>query len=289
MADNVRDKLAGSLKSILASGEYSDFIITCKGDVYNVHKAIVCARSGFFKRAEKFPGKISITIVLSRMFKESEEGKVDLPEDNPELVKLLVHYLYAGEYFPWLPDGGCMELVRTFKYTGHRQGGYHYKFPHTCRPGGCNGGQVCQHHDCRDHYYNHPCKDFVCSSCIPDWNSKVLPPPVGSSIQLLLHAQMYGIGDKYDVMGLKQLAREKFLRSATEYWDSNDFAPAAHCAFSTTPEGDKGLREIISHIISKHMELLNKPAIEALLTEFNGLALGLLKMRAKDLGWIQKT
>jgi hypothetical protein len=100
---------------------------------------------------------------------------------------------------------------------------------------------------------------------------------------------MYEIGDKYDVIGLKGLAREKFLRGCTEYWDDKYFASAAHYAFSTTPENDKGLRDIISNIIAKHMSLLNKPAVETLLTEFNGLALGVLKMRAKELGWIKPT
>jgi len=45
--------------SLRASSEYSDFVITCKGDTYNVHKAVVCSRSGFFKRAERFAvGKV---------------------------------------------------------------------------------------------------------------------------------------------------------------------------------------------------------------------------------------
>jgi hypothetical protein len=35
------------------------------------------------------------------------------------------------------------------------------------------------------------------------------------------------------------------------------------------------------------MDMLNSPAVEALLHEFNGLAVSLLTMRAKDLGWIK--
>lgn len=48
-----------TLHSILDTGKYSDFIITCQGDTYNVHKAVVCARSSFFDAADKFPGKVS--------------------------------------------------------------------------------------------------------------------------------------------------------------------------------------------------------------------------------------
>ncbi|EAT77701.2 hypothetical protein SNOG_14849 [Parastagonospora nodorum SN15] len=234
MADNVRDELAGTLKSILDTGKYSDLIITCKGNTYNVHKSIVCARSGFFERAENFPGK------------ESSEGKIDLPEDEPAVVNLLIQYLYGGEYDPKLPDGGCSAEVTEIQYTGDRDSYYHYKFPHTCGSNGCAAR-----------------------------NS-----PDGNAEQLLLHAKMYEIGDKYDVIGLKQLAREKFLRASAKYWDSKHFAPAAHYAFSTTPEDDKGLRNAISNIVSQHMGLLNKPAVEALLTEFNGLAVGTHAMAA---------
>lgn len=104
--------------------------------------------------------------------------------------------------------------------------------------------------------------------------------------QLLLHAKMYEIGDKYDVVGLKQLALEKFRQACLLYWNCDDFAPAAHHAFTTTPEQDKGLRDVVSNTISQHMTLLRKPAIEALLNEFNGLAVGLLKAHGKNLGWV---
>jgi hypothetical protein len=97
---------------------------------------------------------------------------------------------------------------------------------------------------------------------------------------------MYEIGDKYDVLGLKQLALAKFSLACEKYWQSQKFAPAAHYAFSTTPESDKGLRDIVTETIAEHIEMLSSPAVEALLNEFNGLALGVLKIRAKDQGWI---
>jgi hypothetical protein len=65
-------------------------------------------------------------------YQESDEGKVDLPEDERSIVKLLVQYLYEGEYDPKLPDSDCMDEVREIVYTGRKLSGYHYKFPHTC-------------------------------------------------------------------------------------------------------------------------------------------------------------
>jgi len=180
-----------------------------------------------------------------------------------------------------------MDSFSVIEYTGRRVSGYQYEFPHTCLTAYCSMC-VCEHHICSDYCYGNPCKDFVCKSCCPNAGPTyiTLPPPDGDAEQLLLHAKMYEIGDKYDVIGLKQLAREKFLRVCNEYWDTEYFAPAAHYAFSTTPEEEKGLRDVISNVISQHMALLKKPAVETLLDEFNGLAVGLLKLKAKDIGWI---
>jgi hypothetical protein len=213
--------------------------------------------------------------------------------------------MYEGEYQPKLPDSGCMEMVRGVevrkadtplkKKTGKvKISFYSYNFPHSCHDfGGC-GKDLCSHHTCSNNC-DSDCVNFECTLCAStsirtasstaSSTTTTLPPAEGGRTQLLLHTKIYEIADKYDVHGLKDLAREKFLRASAEFWDSEEFAPAAHYAFSTTPEGDKGLRDVIINIISKHMALLNKPVIEALLTEFNGLALGLLKMRANDLGW----
>lgn len=104
---------------------------------------------------------------------------------------------------------------------------------------------------------------------------------------MLVHAKMYEAGDKYDVAGLKELSHEKFLRTCCKYWNDEHFAPAAYHALTTTHEADMGLRDIIKKVIAQHIELLNKPEVIALLHEFNGLATGILELRAKDLGWIK--
>jgi hypothetical protein len=96
---------------------------------------------------------------------------------------------------------------------------------------------------------------------------------------------MYEIVEKYDVTGLKELVIEKFSRACAHFWDDAKFSVAAYHVFSTTPDHDKGLRDVISGTIAGHTKaLVKKPEIEALLTEFNGLAYGLLKAKI-DTGW----
>jgi hypothetical protein len=161
---------------------------------------------------------------------------------------------------------------------------YSYAFPHSCfryvssediyEP---DEDEVCPHHTC--------CVDdstlvgFVCAQCCPVYLEAVCPP--GDASQLLLHANMYEIGDKYDTSSLKALALEKFSRAYDRFWNDAIFARAAYHVFSTTQENDMGLRDIVSRLIADNLELLNKHEIEAVMTEFPGLAIGLLRTRAR--------
>lgn len=103
--------------------------------------------------------------------------------------------------------------------------------------------------------------------------------------ELIIHAQMYEIADKYGVVGLKELAKVKFHVACNRFWDDQEFSIAAHHAYVSTPDEDKGLRSVVCKIISQHMSLIKKPEIEALMTEFNGLSFGLLMEKATQHGW----
>ncbi|KAF1831388.1 hypothetical protein BDW02DRAFT_56675 [Decorospora gaudefroyi] len=272
MAEPARDILVSALKHLLISGDHSDFVITCGSDTHNVHKAIVCARSKFLKAAERFP------------VQEAAGAKVDLSEDEPAIVKLAIQYFYEADYEPKLADSQkafvpfytaeTTPVVRMPKFNS-----YHYIFPHTCEEH-CIIPNICPHHTCYMGECRVDCVDFVCKLCCPRWDLPVEPEPA-ETIELLLHAKMYEIADKYDVDGLKELAREKFTWACSVYWDSQHFATAAHHAYSTTPDEDKGLREIVSKTLFEHMDLIDKPEVDALLNKFNGLAVGLLKMQMK--------
>lgn len=96
---------------------------------------------------------------------------------------------------------------------------------------------------------------------------------------------MYEMADKYKVVGLKELAKEKFSRGCKHFWDTLDFPIAAFHAFLTTPEADTGLKDCVSRAIAANMQLVQKPKIRALLMKFNGLALRILDAKSKELGW----
>ncbi|KAH7111835.1 hypothetical protein B0J11DRAFT_598511 [Dendryphion nanum] len=250
MAEASRQKLLASLQAwvilqswlaatlsasrSLRTGKYSDLTVTCGQDIYKVHKAIICSRAVFFANAIKFPGK------------ESEEKTVDLPGDEPEIIKLLMQYLYEGEYRPFLRE---LPSVKT--------GSNQQTTAHSCRDPNYNcenygNSRVCDHHLC-GYQCTYNCVDFKCNVCMPD-RFKL----DGTASQLLVHSKMYEIGERYDVQGLKELAKEKFRIAC--------------------------LRIIISQVLASHMELINKEEVTALLLEFNGLAYGLLKEKVAR-GW----
>jgi hypothetical protein len=120
------------------------------------------------------------------------------------------------------------------------------------------------------------CESFICGECrAPSGNFQ------GTANDMVTHAKMYEMADKYDISGLKQLCIEKYKQTCIVFWDDLKFAESAYHVYSTTPTRDKGLRNIVCKIISLHMQLLKKPEIEDLMNEFNGLAFGLLFDKAE--------
>ena len=212
-----------------------------------------------------------------------------------------MHYLYGSEYKPLLLDTNCWAGVTlsAFKQAVNEarpldnanSQPYSYDFPHTCsHPNrACTKPHICPHHtcsnnkDCRTGSHLYTCSNFNCEECNP--SALPLSLITGEADQLLLHSEMYETADKYDVVGLKDLVIEKFHRACQHFWDSDMFSVAAHHIFSTTPEHDIGLRDIVSATISAHMGLIKKPEVKALLNEFNGLALGILEEKIIEHGW----
>lgn len=254
-------------------------------DVYKLHKLIVCSRSEFFKRAVSFGGKVSLCLDgslrrwLANSKQETQTGEIDLPDDDPKAVKLMVQYLYEADYNPKELEKKELEELYTNEYN--------YDFPHSCtsystgkkrKTNSCYTTNVCPHHECYEQC-NGDCSKFICAEC---------SPIKGTAAEFLMHTQLYEMADKYHIPDLKYLCKLKFQDCCERFWNDKTFLIAAHHAFSTTPETDKGLRDIVSTTIAEHMELLKKPEVEVLMTEFNGLAFGLLKAKATEYGWVEK-
>ncbi|KAF3040373.1 hypothetical protein E8E11_001786 [Didymella keratinophila] len=245
-------------RHLYTSGDYSDIT------------TIICSRSEFFKRAERFA-----------VGKEAAENRFYLPENDPTLIKLMVQYMYEGDYDPRLPPDPDHPIlfVADDNDEGQDFERHTFVFPHTCPlKGSCPPRYmyVCPHHIRSSATCNDSCVNFVCGHCCPYYE----PPPkpaAGDAKHTLLHAQMYHMGDKYGVVGLKQLATEKFARACAKFWSATSFSPAVRYVFDSTPDSDHGLRDIAIKTISDHGSLMNKADIRELLNEFDGLAVAVLE------------
>jgi speckle-type POZ protein len=88
---------------ILASGELADFIIQCGEKTFPCHKAILAARSPVF------------AAMFRHNMKEAKEDKTTLEED-PEIVALLLEFIYTGQVQQMSTNRACELLVAADKY-----------------------------------------------------------------------------------------------------------------------------------------------------------------------------
>ncbi|RMZ00526.1 hypothetical protein D0860_07962 [Hortaea werneckii] len=98
----------------------------------------------------------------------------------------------------------------------------------------------------------------------------------------IMHANVYALGCKYQIPSLQSAALKKFEEAAALAWATDEFVHAVHLVHSTTPDSDKGLRDITARVIVEHGdELCTKLAMEAVVRSFDGLAYNLMKEMTK--------
>ncbi|KAK3719921.1 hypothetical protein LTR37_004044 [Vermiconidia calcicola] len=289
MGDKPRTELFNALQSLYQSRDYSDLVIFARdGTRHPVHRAIVCPRSPWFSGA-----------VQVGHWREGNEGHVALPDEEPEVVRLLVEYLYLLDYEPF-------EVAATEDVTSRgdsssdadrtslrsSQAGQYGQVYGTSAISAFGGPQSPFSQMFRNRtesaltVHALPSGDFHGTFGRPSTRNR---KPNGSSMApgpsplatnapcLALHARMYTAGHKYGIEGLKKLALDKFKIQLTRHWDSEELAEAIHIVYNTTPASDKEMREAVADTLDWHSRLLDKPEMEIAIMEINGLAYELLK------------
>jgi hypothetical protein len=93
-----------SVASILASGKYTDLTITCKSEVFKVHRVVVCLQSK--PLAAHIDGAFRVSIQdsvskykqVSHPIQEAMTGVIDLADDEPATIANMIDYFYKGDY-----------------------------------------------------------------------------------------------------------------------------------------------------------------------------------------------
>lgn len=99
-----------------------------------------------------------------------------------------------------------------------------------------------------------------------------------SESHLVLHTQVYALGEKYDIPSLKQLARQKFEMAAACYYDAAELAEAIDMVYQSTIDTDRGLRDVVVQLFRMHPQLAQTQDMYAVIKDTPGLALDLWKV-----------
>jgi len=90
--------------------------------------------------------------------------------------------------------------------------------------------------------------------------------------QLLVHAKVYALAEKYQISALKALARRKFAAQVNHHYTSDEFPDAMAEVYESTVDSDRGLRDVVLATFRKHPEIAKRADVEEVVREMPGLA-----------------
>jgi hypothetical protein len=255
-----------------------------------VHKAILCPRSSFFAAACRH-GKVSFstskritskqivkTKSLTSNGQEALTNKINLPEDDPELIQLMIDYLYRLDYDHTNGKTSSRDVIELRpEPTSIRDSEAPDDAPAIYQP---EDFQLFRRRQITEEA-NKKNKGRISFDEHRETND--LDWPRSPKTGLATHARMYALADKYQISGLKALAQRKFQKAALQHWNSEEFAPALHTVYTSTLEEDRGLRDVVISTISRD-RLLEKPEVRTAVKELPELAFGLLMYIWKHAG-----
>ncbi|KAI0584083.1 Kelch repeat and BTB domain-containing protein 1 [Pyrenophora tritici-repentis] len=253
------------------NGDFTDLVISCGGSEFAVHSVVVGSACEFFAKSLKFPGK------------EAEKRRIDLQEDDPEMIRRLVAYLYVGDYDPSHKVGiKAFGNIKQHKSDTEAALTYH---PRNLQL------KDAEHLKCACLAPNlTKIEQLVFSIGTPEL---ALTSSIGETIckgiqvkePLTIHATMYALADKYQVAGLGGVAKAKFEETLHHHSNSVDFINAVQIAYSSTPDSNRGLRDTVVRAFRVHFQVnvAEIPGLEAKLETIDKLSFLLIK------SWPKKT
>ncbi|KID81498.1 succinate-semialdehyde dehydrogenase [Metarhizium guizhouense ARSEF 977] len=254
--DKEYNDLLDSLNESFYTGKYSDCTIVCGDYEQRAHKLVICPRSTFFEAA------------FAHEMKEKATGIIELQEDDPEAVKLMVYYLYHLDY-PYMPpcqlfeyikcnpksSGPSSPLVRTLASSQRTA------VP-TIGSGGMSGDLPISKPDCQCGRTRR-----LCTCNYEGRQSADQVGQVQESPNLLHHSRVYALAEKYGIQSLKNLAVTKFRKDSETWWNHEEFAEAAKEAYTTTRDYDRGMRDAVVAAVQAHRQLLNRQDVQSVMKE----------------------
>lgn len=225
----------------------------------------------------------------------------DIGNDDPRAVKLMIDYLYLGDYDPGtvlvvdpmtlLDDRkNCGQISPDMQPSESSQESGTKRSWETqpVTTGAVDSGPVQVEED----FWTVPLRKKTKKDVKkerkkriawhePEPESEPEPSlPVGqvangaiSSSFFAIHATVFAIACKYDIKPLEDIARQKFQDQTKCNWDIVDLTAAMEVVFDQTPESELELRRILKDVIVRHaLILVQHPSFESAVTRIEGLA-----------------
>ncbi|KAI8938190.1 hypothetical protein NX059_005854 [Plenodomus lindquistii] len=275
-------ELMSALASLFESGKYSDLTIVCGAKSYPVHRALLATRSTFFEGA------------CSNGFREAESGIIDLTEDDAEAVEHMVHYFYHNDYLTKSISRRSSQrpsrcnspmALRPMKRSPPRKTNLALlEDPLLAQANATSNAPITPPAD------EPRFEDLELSSKIADMptadrfadddtDSVGSEPELDiSKSHLITHAKMYAIAEKYGIVGLKALSRQKFAEQISLHPSDQEFPEACIEAYESTYHTDRGLRDVIIQTFRANPDLSLRPDVSMAVRETPGLAWELYQM-----------
>lgn len=172
-----------------------------------------------------FQGAFRPVVSLTTSFysiKEATTRTIKLDEDDPILIDKMLHYLYETDYEDpesigdKSPDTGVQALLDE------------------------EGLSFAEYH--------------------PDDNGSVALQDEAAYVKMRslaeIYTRMYTIGDKYDVPGLRDCAKQKFDSTITSDWHPESFVPIIKLVYGSYGPQEDGLRTIVCNMALQNLSSL---------------------------------
>ncbi|KAI6828743.1 hypothetical protein KC367_g5517 [Hortaea werneckii] len=207
------------LSKLLKNGSLTDLTFVYGALTHKVHKVILCAHSDYFAALPNFVEGETNTI----RFKAIGDDDDDEACDDPEAIKLMIHYFYHLDYTATIASN-------TSPSSASGTGLASKAFP---PPEKKNGGKAS---------FEHTTTRALASSSHDD--------------DMVMHAKVFAAAVKYQVAALSKLAAKKFKEAVEVNWRHETFAEAVHTVYSTTPADIRALRDVATTTLDRHADTL---------------------------------
>ncbi|KAF2758332.1 hypothetical protein EJ05DRAFT_347563 [Pseudovirgaria hyperparasitica] len=280
------------LEKLQESGKYADLTIRSNNRDYYAHKAIVCSRSDFFDGA------------CSSSFLEAQTGIIDLSEDDENTVEHMINYFYRLDYTlqerssPRRNSSPCRQTssspprplrrprrrsvkVRSLIFEDPLLAQAVATSPVTDASITASGDDsIDQEHESKPKLMDEDTEtyDEFADAYSDEFEEH---PELGYNItepierpsqdELVSHAMVYAIAEKYGIPGLKVLARKKFLANLYTHIPYTSFSSALAEVYTSTIDSDRGLREPMLQLFRQNPQLVFRSDIREVMEDIDDI------------------